>query len=49
MMRRQTRIVVAGLIVAALLLMIALTGDGDLGIRPDSPLAGKIEGSTNNP
>jgi hypothetical protein len=49
MMRRQTRIVVAGLVVAALLLMIALTGDGDLGIRPDSPLAGKIEGPTNNP
>jgi hypothetical protein len=49
MMRRQTRIAVAGLVVAVLLLMIALTGDGDLGIRPDSPLAGKIEGPTNNP
>jgi hypothetical protein len=46
--RRQTRIVLAGLVVAALLLMIALTGDGDFGIRPDSPLAGKIEGPANN-
>jgi hypothetical protein len=48
MMRRQTRIVVAVLGVAVLLLMIALTSDGDFGIRPNSPLAGKVEGATNN-
>jgi hypothetical protein len=46
--RQQTRIVVVALVLAALLLMTALTSDGDFGIRPHSPLAGKIEGATNN-
>jgi len=48
MTRRQTRIVVSGLLVATFLLMIALAGDGDLGIRPNSLLAGKIEGRPMN-
>ena len=47
-MRRETRIAVAGILVAALLLMISLTIDGNFGLRPDSPLAGKIEDPTND-
>ena len=45
MTQQKPRILVAGLVVAALLLMIAIAGDGDVAGMPNTPLMEKAEGA----